>query len=149
MPNFEFSDEEKQLVETAREFARKEIVPVAGELDEHGTFPADICKKAWETGLMNCEIPEAFGGLGLSCLAHCLVLEEISYGCTGVNTTMAANMLGTMPIIIAGTDAQKKKYFDRLLARADLRVVLLLGAGRGLGRRGHEDAATRRSATTT
>ena len=116
MPNFEFSDEEKQLIDTAREFARKEIVPVAGELDEHGTFPAEICKKAWETGLMNCEIPEAFGGLGLSCLAHCLVLEEISYGCTGVNTTLAANMLGTMPIMIAGTDAQKKEHLGRLLA---------------------------------
>jgi len=116
MPNFEFSDEEKQLVDTAREFARKEIIPVAGELDEHGTFPADICKKAWETGLMNCEIPEAVGGLGLTCLAHCLVLEEISYGCTGVNTTLAANMLGTMPIIIAGTDAQKREYLGRLLA---------------------------------
>jgi acyl-CoA dehydrogenase len=116
MPNFEFSDEEKQLIETARDFTRKEIVPVAGELDEHGTFPTDICKKAWETGLMNCEIPEAVGGLGLSCLAHCLVLEEISYGCTGVNTTLAANMLGTMPIIIAGTDAQRKEYLGRLLA---------------------------------
>ena len=64
MPNFEFSDEEKQLIETAREFARKEIVPVAGQLDEHGKFPTEICKKAWETGLMNCEIPEAYGGLG-------------------------------------------------------------------------------------
>ena len=116
MPNFEFSDEEKQLMDTARDFARKEIVPVAGELDEHGTFPAEICKKAWETGLMNCEIPEAVGGLGLTCLAHCLVLEEISYGCTGVNTTLAANMLGTMPIIIAGTDAQKKQHLGRLLA---------------------------------
>jgi acyl-CoA dehydrogenase len=116
MPNFEFSDEEKQLIDTARDFTRKEIVPVAGELDEHGTFPADICKKAWETGLMNCEIPEAVGGLGLSCLAHCLVLEEISYGCTGVNTTLAANMLGTMPIIIAGTDAQRKQHLGRLLA---------------------------------
>ena len=116
MPNFEFSDEEKQLIDTAREFARKEIVPVAGELDEHGTFPTEICKKAWETGLMNCEIPEAVGGLGLTCLAHCLVLEEISYGCTGVNTTLAANMLGTMPIIITGTDAQKKEYLGRLLA---------------------------------
>ena len=117
MPNFEFSDEEKQLMETARGFSLKEIVPVAGELDEHGTFPTDICKKAWETGLMNCELPEAYGGLGLGCLAHCLVLEEISYGCTGVNTTLAANMLGTMPIIIAGTDAQKKEYFGRLLAK--------------------------------
>jgi acyl-CoA dehydrogenase len=94
MPNFELSEEEKQLSEMARDFARKEIIPVAGELDEHGTFPEEICKKGWETGLMNCEIPEAYGGLGLSCLAHCLVLEEISYGCTGVNTTLAANMLG-------------------------------------------------------
>src|SRR5947207_15489824 len=114
MPNFEFSDEEKQLIDTAREFARKEIVPVAGELDEHGTFPTEICKKAWETGLINCEIPEPFGGIGLSCLAHCLVLEEISHGCTGVNTTMAADMLGSMPIIIAGTDAQRTAHFDRL-----------------------------------
>ena len=65
---------------------------------------------------MNCEIPEAYGGLGLSCLSHCLVLEEISYGCTGINTTMAGNMLGTMPLILAGTDEQKKQYFGRLLA---------------------------------
>ena len=64
MPNFELSDEEKQLSETARDFARKEIIPVAGELDEHGTFPEEICKKGWETGLMNCELPEAYGGLG-------------------------------------------------------------------------------------
>src|SRR4051794_41524949 len=116
MPSFDFTEEQQQLIDTAREFTRKEIVPVAGQLDEEGTFPKDICRKGWETGLMNCEIPEAYGGLGLSCLSHCLVLEEISYGCTGVNTTMAGNMLGTMPIIIAGTDAQKKEYFGRLLA---------------------------------
>jgi acyl-CoA dehydrogenase len=116
MPSFDFSEEQQQLIDTAREFARKEIVPVAGQLDEEGTFPRDICKKGWETGLMNCEIPEAYGGLGLSCLSHCLVLEEISYGCTGVNTTMAGNMLGAMPIILAGTDEQKKHYFGRLLA---------------------------------
>jgi acyl-CoA dehydrogenase len=116
MPSFDFSEEQQQLMDTARDFARKEIVPVAGQLDEEGTFPKEICRKGWETGLMNCEIPEAYGGLGLTCLAHCLVLEEISYGCTGVNTTMAGNMLGTMPIILAGTDEQKKRYFGRLLA---------------------------------
>jgi acyl-CoA dehydrogenase len=116
MPSFDFSEEQQQLIDTAREFTRKEIVPVAGQLDEEGTFPKEICKKGWETGLMNCEIPEAYGGLGLSCLSHCLVLEEISYGCTGVNTTMAGNMLGTMPIILAGTEEQKKHYFGRLLA---------------------------------
>jgi acyl-CoA dehydrogenase len=116
MPTFDFSEEEQQLIDTAREFARKEIVPVAGQLDEEGTFPRDICRKGWETGLMNCEIPEAYGGLGLSCLAHCLVLEEISYGCTGVNTTMAGNALGSMPLVLAGTEEQRKTYFGRLLA---------------------------------
>jgi acyl-CoA dehydrogenase len=116
MPSFDLSEEQQHLVDTAREFARKEIIPVAGQLDETETFPRDICQKGWETGLMNCEIPEAYGGLGLSCLSHCLVLEEISYGCTGVNTTLAANMLGTMPLMLAGNEQQKKQYFARLLA---------------------------------
>jgi acyl-CoA dehydrogenase len=116
MPTFDFTEEQQQLMDTAREFARKEIVPEAARLDETETFPTDICRRGWETGLMNCEIPEAYGGLGLSCLAHCLVLEEISYGCTGVNTTMAGNMLGSMPLVLAGTDEQKKAYFGRLLA---------------------------------
>jgi len=116
MPTFDFSEEEQQLIDTAREFARKEITPVAGQLDEEETFPDQICKKGWETGLMNCEVPAAYGGLGLSCLAHCLVLEEISYGCTGVNTTMAGNMLGSMPLVLSGSESQKKTYFGRLLA---------------------------------
>ena len=117
MPSFDFTDEQQQLIDTAREFARKEIIPVAGQLDEEGAFPRAICDKAFETGLMNCEIPEKYGGLGLSCLSHVLVLEEISYGCTGVNTTLAGNMLGAMPIILAGTEEQRKTYFARLLAR--------------------------------
>lgn len=116
MIGFDLSEEQQQLVETAREFTRKEIVPVAGELDEAGEFPTEICKKAWETGLMNCELPEAHGGLGLSCLDHCLILEEISYGCVGVNTTIAGNSLASMPLLLAGSDEQKKEYFGRLLA---------------------------------
>ncbi len=117
MVSFDYSDEQKALVQTARDFTRKEIIPVAGQLDEEGTFPREICERAWETGLMNCEIPESLGGLGLSCLDYSLVLEELSYGCVGVNTTVAGNMLGAMPILVAGTDAQKKSYLGRLLAK--------------------------------
>jgi acyl-CoA dehydrogenase len=117
MPSFDFTNEQQQLIDTAREFTRKEIIPVAGELDEEGIFPREICDKAFETGLMNCEIPEKYGGLGLSCLSHSLVLEEISVGCTGVNTTLAGNMLGAMPIILAGSEEQRKTYFARLLAK--------------------------------
>ncbi len=112
-----FTEEQQALVDTAAEFTKKEITPAAGKLDEHGTFPKEILERAWATGLMNCEIPEAYGGLGLSCLEHCLILEEISYGCAGVNTSMAGNMLGAMPLIIAGTEEQKKEYFGRLLEK--------------------------------
>ncbi len=108
------TEEQNALVDTAREFAKKEIIPVAGKLDEHGTFPKEILEKAWGIGLMNIEIPEAYGGVGLSCLEHCLVLEEIAYACAGVNTSMAANMLGSMPLLIAGSDAQKQKYLTSL-----------------------------------
>lgn len=115
MASFDYTEEQQALIQTARDFTRKEIIPVAGALDEEGTFPREICEKAWQTGLMNCEVPEAYGGLGLSCLSHCLVLEELSYGCMGINTTMAGNMLGSMPIVLAGTEEQKKTYLGRLI----------------------------------
>jgi acyl-CoA dehydrogenase len=116
MIGFDLSAEQQQLANTAREFTRKEIIPVAGKLDEEGAFPREICDRAWQAGLMNCEIPEAYGGLGLSCLSHSLVLEEVSYGCTGVNITIGGNTLSIMPLLLAGTEEQKQDYCHRLLA---------------------------------
>ena len=113
-----FTEEQDALVQTAREFTRKEIIPRAAHFDETGEFPREIFKKAWETGLMNVEIPEAYGGLGGSCLDNCLVQEEVSFGCSGINTSMAANSLGATPLLVAGTEEQKKKYLSRLTARA-------------------------------
>ncbi len=109
------TEEQQALVQTAKDFAKKEVTPNAGEWDEAGHFPRDALKRAWETGLMNLEVPEEYGGLGLGCLDSCLLLEEIAYGCAGFNTSMAGNMLGAMPLLIAGTDAQKKKYLSRLI----------------------------------
>jgi acyl-CoA dehydrogenase len=112
--DFTLTEEQQALVQTAREFARKEIIPVAGELDRHGEFPRKLLARAWETGLMNAEIPEAYGGLGLGCFDHCLILEEVAYGCAGINTSLAANVLGSMPLLIAGNDDQKQRYLPRL-----------------------------------
>src|SRR5438876_11095230 len=103
------TDEQNDLVATAREFARKEIVPVAGHLDEEGKFPTEICRKAFQLGLMNPEVPEAYGGLGLSCLTHSLIQEETAYGCAGVNTTFGGNALGALPLLIAGTAQQRQR----------------------------------------
>jgi acyl-CoA dehydrogenase len=110
------TEEQQALIDTARDFTRREIIPVAQKLDEHGTFPKEIFQKAWQTGLMNAEIPEAYGGAGLSCFEHCLIIEEMAYGCTGVNTSAVGNMLGAIPLLIAGTEEQKRHYLGQLIA---------------------------------
>jgi acyl-CoA dehydrogenase len=110
------TDEQNAIVQTAREFARAEVAPVAGHLDEEGKFPGELMDKAFALGLINFEVPEAYGGLGLSCLTHSLVLEEIAWACAGVNTTLAANMLAATPLIIAGSEAQKQKWLGMLTA---------------------------------
>lgn len=111
-----YTEEQQGLVQTAREFAKKEIIPVAGHYDESGEFPHEVMERAWKTGLLNVEVPEEYGGLGGSCLDHVLIQEEIAYGCLGFNTSLTANMLGAMPLLIAGTDEQKQRYLGRLTA---------------------------------
>lgn len=114
MYRFELSEEQVAIQRTARDFTREHIIPVAGELDETGTFPMDICHKAFDLGLMNLEIEPEYDGLGLGIFDNCLVMEELAYGCVGVATTITGNTLGATPIMIAGTDAQKKEYLGRL-----------------------------------
>ncbi|XP_071947068.1 medium-chain specific acyl-CoA dehydrogenase, mitochondrial-like [Antedon mediterranea] len=112
--SFEISDEQREYQEVARKFAREEIIPKAPEYDKSGEYPMDIIKKAWEIGLMNTHIPEDCGGPGLGILDACIVTEELAYGCTGVQTAIEANSLGQMPVIIAGSAEQKKKYLGRM-----------------------------------
>ncbi len=114
MIHFGLSDEERQFRDLAHEFAENEIRPVAAELDEQEKFPEEICRKAWELGLMNCHVGEEWGGMGLSTLAECLIAEELGWGCTGVGTTLICNTLAEAPVIVAGSDAQKKKFLGRM-----------------------------------
>jgi acyl-CoA dehydrogenase len=108
------TEAQEALIETARRFAADKIVPVAGKYDESGEFPTEIFKAAWELGLMNVEVPEAYGGLELSTIDGCLIAEELSYGCSAIATSIMANHLGSLPLLIAGTDAQKQEYLVRL-----------------------------------
>jgi acyl-CoA dehydrogenase len=114
MIGFTLTEEQQALVDTVRKFTREEIIPVAGRLDEEERFPDQIIRKAFAIGLMNLEIPEAYGGVGLSCLDHCLVIEELGYGCAGVETAMTANVLAAMPLLLEGSPAQKQKYLNWL-----------------------------------
>ncbi len=115
MINFSLSDEQAQLQELARNFAKKEITPHARHHDKTGEYPREIAKKAWELGLMNTHIPQNVGGLGLGVLEGCIITEELAYGCTGIATAMEANTLAAAPIIVAGNEEQKKEFLGRLV----------------------------------
>ena len=115
--NFSLSEEQQALVQTARNFVKREVIPVAGDYDQAGEFPHAVLHKAWQTGLVNVEVSERYGGLGLNCLDHCLLQEEMAYGCLGINTSLTANMLAGLPLLIAGNEAQKQEYLGMLVAK--------------------------------
>ncbi|MCB9094825.1 MAG: acyl-CoA dehydrogenase family protein [Halobacteriovoraceae bacterium] len=107
---FELSEEQKEFKEMAMKFSRNEIIPVAQKLDEEGKFPQDIFKKAWELGLVNTSIPAEYGGAGFSNLDAVTICEALAYGCMGINTSIMANDLALLPIVIAGSHEQKEKF---------------------------------------
>ncbi|HEX6700235.1 MAG TPA: acyl-CoA dehydrogenase family protein [Gaiellaceae bacterium] len=113
--SFALTDEQKALRELAREFAAKEVRPRAAEYDEHSTHPADVIAKAHELGLMNLHVPEELGGLGLGTFDGALVGEELSWGCAGIAVSIVVNGLGAAPVLIAGTDEQKRQWVAPLL----------------------------------
>jgi acyl-CoA dehydrogenase len=112
--DFTLTDEQKDLRELAHNFAEKEIRPVAWDYDRDATWPQEIVEKAWEVGLMNAELPEAYGGPGLGLLSGCLIEEEMGWGCSGVGTSLMANGLAATPVIIGGSEELKKKYLTML-----------------------------------
>ncbi|HEV8460824.1 MAG TPA: acyl-CoA dehydrogenase family protein [Gaiellaceae bacterium] len=113
--SFALTDEQKELRALAREFATKEIRPVAAEYDVHMRHPADVIAKAHEVGLVNIHVPAELGGPGLSVFDGMLVAEELNWGCSGIGTSLSANSLGAGPVILAGTDAQKDTWLRPLL----------------------------------
>jgi acyl-CoA dehydrogenase len=112
--DFTLTDEQKSLREMAHDFAEKEIRPVAWEYDKDGTWPQEIIEKAWEVGLMNTHIPEEYGGPGAGYLDGCLIEEELSWGCSGIQTSLGCNGLATAPVVIAASEELKKEYLGRL-----------------------------------
>jgi acyl-CoA dehydrogenase len=112
--DFTLTEEQKALRDMARDFAEKEIRPVAWEFDKEGTWPQAILEKAWELGLMNSHVPEEYGGPGVSTLEGALIEEELAWGCSGIATSIGANGLATAPLQIGGTEELKKQYLGRL-----------------------------------
>src|SRR5579884_2336562 len=114
MVDFTLTDEQRSLQEMARDFAEKEIRPVAWEYDRDSTWPQGIIEEAWELGLLNTHLPAEYGGPGLSAFDGCLIEEEMGWGCSGIATSLSANGLAGAPIILAASEELKREYLGRL-----------------------------------
>ena len=108
--HFGLTDEQLVLQEAARRFAVEEVAPVAAQYDQSGEFPRALIQKAWELGLSSTAIPPEYGGVGLSSVDTCIITEEVAWGCSGIGTSIMCSDLCLMPIIIAGSDEQKRKW---------------------------------------
>ena len=104
------SEEQKTIVEIARKITEERIIPARADLDEKQEFPHAIIEEIGKSDLFGLFIPEEYGGFGGNIMDVCLAVEEFSRGCIGVSTTYAASGLGVLPIIVAGSDEQKRRY---------------------------------------
>ena len=109
MIDFSLTEEQLALQKKAREFAIREVLPVARKYDEAEEFPIDVIKAAYDEGLLNLAIPKKYGGAGLGLLESCIVVEEISSACPGIATSVFDNNLGAEPIVIGGNEEQKER----------------------------------------
>ncbi|MEJ2721490.1 MAG: acyl-CoA dehydrogenase family protein, partial [bacterium] len=110
MIDFELTEEQLALQETARRFAEKEMKPVAAKYDQGHEFPWDVMEKAFQAGFLNCTVPVEYGGGGLNAVDTSIVSEELVMGCAGMFTTIMVNSLAFTPIVLFGTHEQKQKY---------------------------------------
>ncbi len=114
MVDFELTDEQKLMQKTAHEFAEKEMRPIALDYDRKGVMPWHVVQKAHDIGMDTAFIPEEYGGGGIaSTLTHCIVMEELNWGCAGIATGLIGAGLAYLPIIHMGTEAQKEKFLRR------------------------------------
>jgi acyl-CoA dehydrogenase len=112
--DFTLTDEQKALRAMAHDFAAREMRPVAAEHDREGSWPQAVLEKAWELGIMNSHIPEAYGGPGISYFDGTLIEEEMGWGCSGIGTSIVANGLAVTPLGLAGSEALKRRYLGML-----------------------------------
>ena len=128
--DFALNEEQLELQEMVREFVEKEITHYAAEMDAENHMRDGLIDKANEMGLLNVIVPEELDGPGLDSISVATIYEELGKGCAGVATSLAANSLATVPVLLAGTDEQKKMYCD-ILNNGGLAAFALTEPGAG------------------
>jgi butyryl-CoA dehydrogenase len=121
-----FLTEEQQMIrEIAQKIAEEKIKPVRAELDEKEEFPRELLKVIAQSDLFGVCIPQEYGGFGGGAFENCLAVEELSRACLGVSTSFAASGLGAYPILLYGSEEQKKKYLTEIASGRKLAAFAL------------------------
>jgi acyl-CoA dehydrogenase len=111
---FQLSEEQLMIRQMAHDFAAKEILPVAEHYDRAHEYPWPVVRKAQDLGLAVLNVPEEYGGMGLSLVDEMIVAEELSWACSGIALAITINNLAALPVIVAGSEAQKERYLGAL-----------------------------------
>jgi acyl-CoA dehydrogenase len=131
MIGFSLTEEQEFIRKLARDFAQKEMAPRAEHYDQTAGYPWEVIEKAHAVGLLNIFIPEEFGGVGAGSLDECIVSEEFFAGDAGMGTSLLANNLGLMPIVMNGTDEQKEEFLTPFLEKPIMAAFALTESGAG------------------
>lgn len=113
--DFSIDAHQAELVQLARTIAEKEIAPLALQMDRSGHIPDDLMHILTSSGMTKLAVPKEYGGAGLDLLTVAMICEELGKACAGVATVCAANSLASYPIVLAGTEEQKKDYFSAIM----------------------------------
>ena len=125
------TEDQRAVRDLARQLSREKIAPLAAHYDETESYPDVPMRLLAEQGLMGVWIPEEYGGTGLGALALCLAVEEIAWACAATATNYLATPLGGFPILLAGTEEQKRRYLPRLATGEILAAYSLSEPGSG------------------
>jgi acyl-CoA dehydrogenase len=125
MIDFSLSDELAEIQARAREFARKEILPIAAEYDRKGEVPPGIAEKAKAAGLLNVTIPREYGGMSYGALQSAIIAEELGAACVGISITILVNGLALTPLMLVGSEEQKEKFLRPVAEGAKLAAFCL------------------------
>ena len=140
---FYLSEDQRMIRDLARKIARERIAPRAAHYDETETYPEESIRALMDAGLYGIWLPEEYGGTDMGCLALALVCEEIAWACAATATQYLDQPLGGLPILLAGTEEQKKKYLPRLATGEMLAAYSLSEPGAGSDAAGLRTTAVR------
>jgi len=112
--SYDLTEEQQMLKDTVARIAKEQIAPGAEKRDEEAKFPWDMVEVLRENALFGADFPEKYGGSEMGLFSLCLIVEEIAKACASTSVVLMVHELGTMPIMIAGSDEQKDKYFPKL-----------------------------------